>query len=504
MFKDHPKGLRVLFMTEMWERFSYYGIRAVLVLFMTAGVDSGGLGFDIVKATSVLGLFTSMAYLMNMPGGWVADKILGLRTSVFIGGILISAGNFLIFLPTMATFYIGLAVIVLGTGLLKPNVSAIVGQLYGTEDKRKDAGFYVFYMGINLGAFIAPLICSTLSEKIDWHLGFLAASIGMILGLIQYRLGYKHLGEAGLSPVVTGSNPTISKDKTKLYIGMGILSAVVLLLYVLNDSAVIAITPNVIADSFTYVLLAFMVIFFSWLLIFAKWEAKEKDRLIVISIFFFAAALFWSAFEQAASSLNLFAEEITDKSLPNWMVDFINPLYSLFADPLKYNSTFPTGWFQSLNSLFIIILAPIFATLWLKLGNREPSSPAKFAVALILVGVGFGILIIPGQYGSTANQVSPMWLTVLYFVHTAAELCLSPVGLSKVTSLSPPRVVGLMMGVWFLGSSVGNFVAARFSGLYGSLPLTDLFGIVFAFSAGLGLIMFLFIKPIRRMMHGVH
>ncbi len=505
MFQGHPRGLSVLFMTEMWERFSYYGIRAILILYMTAAVSTGGLGFSVVQSTAIYALFTSLAYLMNLPGGWVADRIIGQRKAVLYGGILIALGNFCLFLPSIAAFYGGLFLIIIGTGLLKPNVSTIVGQIYTQEkDDRRDAGFYIFYMGINVGALIAPLICSTLSELIHWRLGFLAACIGMIMGLIQYRLGYKHFGEVGAFPA-TKDQPEeigIAKKQLGIYSAIAVLAALVIM--ILNLRGTLDLTPDLIADIFQYLFVILILVFFGWMFFIAKWESVEKDRLIVITVFFFCAALFWSAFEQAGSSLNLFADEFTDRRLPDWIVNAFNPVYLLFSDqPVAYGAKFPTGWFQSLNSIFIILLAPLFSKLWTRMGDKEPSSPAKFAWGLFFVGIGFAILMIAASF-LNQGQVSPMWLTALYFVHTVAELCLSPVGLSKVTSLAPARVVGLMMGVWFLGTSLGNFIAGRAAGFYESLPLTTLFGVVFVFSSGIGLLMLLFIKPLRARMHGIH
>ncbi|NJN41174.1 MAG: peptide MFS transporter [Flammeovirgaceae bacterium] len=502
-FFGHPRGLATLFFTEMWERFSYYGIRAILILYMTAPVEYGGLGFDIVVAASIYALFTSLAYMANLLGGWIADNIIGQRKAILWGGFLIAAGNFLLFLPGIASFYGGLFVIILGTGLLKPNVSAIVAQIYPDNDDRKDAGFYIFYTGINLGAFIAPLVCSTLAEKVNWQLGFLAACIGMILGIIQFRLGYKFLGQAGIQPAAVASNEDLSGNKKKLYFMIAGFLGLFALLALLNAQGVLSITPTLIADAFQYIFVITVLVFFGWLFFIAKWEPKERDRLIVISVFFFCSALFWSAFEQAGSSLNLFANDFTDKTVPNWMVDVVNPIVGLFTEPMSYGVSFPTGWFQSLNALFIIMLAPIFSSFWKKLGSHEPSSPAKFAWGLIGVGIGFGVIMVAASYATKDNQVSPMWLVSLYFIHTIAELCLSPVGLSKVTSLAPARVVSLMMGVWFLGTSIGNFIAGKMAGFYTTMPLPELFGMVLIYTSGIGIVLLFFVGRIKKLMWGI-
>lgn len=484
MFKNHPAGLPVLFFTEMWERFSYYGMRALLILFMTAAVSDGGMGFDVAKAAAIYGMYTAMAYMMGMPGGWIADKIIGQRNAVFYGGILISAGNLLLVFPSEISFYLGLIVIVLGTGLLKPNVSAMVGQLYNEGDARRDAGFSLFYMGINLGAFASPLVCGYIGENIEWRYGFLPASIGMVLGLIQYKLGKEKLGDAGLYPSTHGNTEESNKQMNNFKKGIAGVFIAISALILLQLGGIISVTPQGISTVIGYAGAVAAVIFFFWLLTNKEWSLIERQRLTVISILFLCAALFWSAFEQAGSTLNLFADQATDRMVFGWEI--------------------PTTWFQSLNSLFIFICAPLFAVMWVKLGKNEPSSPAKFAFGLVFVGLGFLVMIIAATLSANGEKVSPMWLVFVYFLHTLGELALSPVGLSTVTKLSPGRVVGLMMGVWFLGSAVGNYIGGNLAGLYEALPLPTLFGIIFAFSSGLGLLLFLIVKPIRKMMHGVH
>lgn len=484
MFKQHPEGLPVLFFTEMWERFSYYGMRALLILFMTASVATGGMGFDVAKAAAIYGLYTAMAFMMGMPGGWIADKIIGQRNAVFYGGILISIGNLLLVFPSEISFYIGLVTVILGTGLLKPNVSAMVGQLYAEGDSRRDAGFSLFYMGINIGAFASPLICGYIGETIEWRYGFIPASVGMVFGLIQYKLGGSKIGTAGLLPSTHGDPAAISAHVTSLKKGIAYSFGLFAVVMALQLSGIISITPTGLSAVVGYVGAVAAVIFFIWLLTNKEWSLIERQRLAVISILFLCAALFWSAFEQAGSTLNLFADQSTDRVMFGWEM--------------------PTTWFQSFNSFFIFLLAPVFAVLWVKLGKREPSSPAKFAFGLVFVGLGFLVMVIAATLSANGEKVSPLWLTLVYFLHTIGELTLSPVGLSTVTKLSPTRVVGLMMGVWFLGSAVGNYIGGNLAGLYESLPLPTLFGIVFVFSSGLGLLLFLFVKPIRKMMHGVH
>jgi proton-dependent oligopeptide transporter, POT family len=472
----HPRGLAVLFFTEMWERFSYYGIRAILILFMTASTATGGLGFDVGTASVVYGLFTAMAYLAALPGGWVADRIIGQRKAVLYGGVLIAAGNLLMWLPGLVTFYSGLPLVVAGTGLLKPNVSAIVGQLYPEGDARRDAGFSIFYMGINLGAFLAPLACGWVATEINWRYGFLLAGIGMALGIVQYLAGARSLGHAGLAPAA--NDPAARRQ---FALGSAVLLGVLLVTAALAWQGIVS--AKSIADASGLLLVVTVLAFFGWMFGSASWTPVERKRLTVVAVLFFASCIFWSVFEQAGSSLNLFAQRNTDNVVGGFDM--------------------PAPWYQSINALFIISLAPVFAWLWLKLGSREPSSPAKFAWGLVLVGLGFIVMIGGATIAETGVRVSPLWLLVTYLLHTMGELCLSPVGLSAMTKLAPARVAGLMMGVWFLSISVGNYMGGRLAAFYESLPLPWLFGAVGAFAVVAGLLLALFVKPIVRLMAGV-
>lgn len=476
-FFGHPRGLSTLFFTEMWERFSYYGMRAILILFMTASVSEGGLGLSTAEAGSIYGLTTAMAYMTALPGGWIADQFLGLRRSVFVGGILIAAGNFCLVLPNMTAFYSGLALIVAGTGMLKPNVSAIVGKLYTPEDKRRDAGFSIFYMGINTGAFIAPLLCGWVAQY-NWRYGFGLAGAGMLVGLIQYKFGSKSLGDAGMK--ADGAVDT-TQSRKKLIIGLSVLFGTILIIALLGILGLV--TAKQIADASGLVLFFVVVIFFLWLLTSSRWSQIERKRLVVILGLFTAAAIFWSVFEQAGSTLNLFADRSTDNRI--------------------LGREFPAPWYQSVNALFLIAFAPVFAWLWIRLGSREPTSPAKFALGLLLVGIGFLVLAVGAAAAQSGIKVSPMWLVVTYLFHTMGELCLSPVGLSAMTKLAPSSVTGLMMGVWFLAISVGNYMGGRMASLYESLSLPTLFGAVGAFALVAGLVLALFVRPMVRLMGGV-
>jgi POT family proton-dependent oligopeptide transporter len=483
-FFGHPRGLSTLFFTEMWERFSYYGMRALLILFMTAAPATGGLGFDTATAGAVYGLYTSMVYMTTLPGGWIADRLIGPQNAVIYGGILIASGHFSMAIPSITTFYLGLVLIVIGTGLLKGNVSVIVGRLYGTNDERRDAGYSIFYMGINLGAFIAPLICGYLGQRVNWHIGFGAAGVGMTLGLIQYMLGRKHLGEAGRYPAAAESPEAAARQKRQAILWSSITIAVIVLGGLAMYTGILPITATQLSDAAGYFLLGLTVAFFGWLFVSPGWTPRERKQLYVVGVLFLAAALFWSQFEQAGSTLNLFADRDTQNSLLGW--------------------EFPSSYYQSLNSLFLIALAPVFAWLWVRLAHagREPSSPAKFAIGLLLVGAGFAVLMVGAIFAEQGVKVSPMWLTLVYLLHTCGELALSPVGLSAMSKLAPVRIGGLIMGVWFLASAVGNYVGGRLAGFYESMTLPDLFGAVAAFGVGAGFLLLFVSRSLGRLEQG--
>jgi POT family proton-dependent oligopeptide transporter len=427
----HPRGLATLFFTEMWERFSYYGMRALLILYMIGSTQKPGLGFSTEKSAQIYGLYTMLVYLMGVPGGYLADRLIGHRRAVFIGGVIIACGHFSMAFPSLTTFYLGLFLIIIGTGLLKPNVSTIVGTLYTRDDPRRDAGFSMFYMGINLGAFISPLICGWLGQKINWHAGFAAAGVGMVFGLIQYALGQKYL-----QPV---SNAKESKFEPT--------------------------APEPLPANTT----------------FTREDWGRITAAVILTLF---ALIFWAGFEQAGSSLNLFADRATRLSI--------------------FGFTYPSSWFQSVEPLFVIIFSPVFAWIWLKLGTRNPSSPAKFTLGLFFLTLSF-LLIVPAAkyYQSHHALVSPLWLVGLYFLQCVGELCLSPVGLSMVTKLSPARVVGFMMGVWFFATAMGNYVAGWVAGFLENRTFSEVFTIATMTSAAATLVLAILIPPIRKLMSGV-
>ncbi|MET0404202.1 MAG: peptide MFS transporter [Cystobacter sp.] len=485
-FFGHPRGLATLFFTEMWERFSFYGMKALLILFMTETVARGGLGFDTGKASAVYGLYGSAVYLTALPGGWVADRFIGQRRAVLVGGIVIALGHFSMALPGVTFFYLGLLLIVLGTGLLKPNISAMVGGLYPEGGARRDAGFSIFYMGINIGVSVAPILLGLLGEHVSWHAGFGAAGVGMVLGLIQYVLGARHLGDVGLPqppPAASSGKPARGSRTVLLAVG-GVL---VLMLGALQALGLVDMTNAVgLADAAGVVIVALALAFFSYMFTSGGLDTRDKLRLAVIFVFFLTSTLFWAGFEQAGSSLNLFARERTDREVLGWLM--------------------PASFLQSVNGVFIILLAPVFAWLWVWLNKRglEPSSPAKFSLGLVMMGLGFLVMVTASLASAGGHRVSPMWLVLTYLLHTFGELAVSPVGLSTVTKLAPARLVGQMMGVWFMSLSLGNLLAGRVAGQFESMPLPQLFGAVAAVGIAAGLLLALFVRPLKRMMGGVN
>lgn len=555
-FFGHPRGLATLFFTEMWERLSYYGMRALLVLFMTAplAAANAGLGFGTAKASAVYGLYTSMVYLLALPGGWVADKLWGQRQAVFIGGCIIAAGHFtmagpLVGLPDLPTFFGGLVLIVIGTGLLKPNVSTMVGSLYPEPrldeehadaaaqaaaeraGARRDAGFSIFYMGINVGAILGPFICGTLGEKVNWHWGFSAAGFGMLLGLIQYKMGDKYLGSVGYLDTGESREAVARRSRNFYLVAAGIAAAAVLFIF-LATSGTLAVTLEGFATWLGYGILLLSILFFAYLIFGTKWAggllalwaaslfvllpqlgtekggqyatagllalfivmslgylaAKRSQvtgqtrRLMVIFWLFLLAAIFWSGFEQAGSSMNLFADELTDRVLFGWEM--------------------PTTWLQNVNPFFIVVLAPVFGWLWTWLAKRHanPSIPVKFSLGLLGLAAGFFVLSWGSANASPTNQVGMSWLVVTYFLHTVGELCLSPVGLSSMTKLAPRDRVGQMMGVWFIAAALGNLFAGLVAGSLENLAATTLFSQVAMFTGIAGLIALLASPAVRRLM----
>ena len=489
MQQVHPHGLRTLFFTEMWERFSFYGMRALLVLFMTTALVQGGLGMDDATATAIYGLYSAAVYLAALPGGWIADRLLGAQDAVWYGGIVIMLGHFTLAIPAVPTFYVGLVLVALGTGLLKPNISAIVGELYPQGGAGRDAGYTIFYMGINLGAMLGPLVCSALgeSDRFGWHYGFAAAGIGMLLGLIQYRRSRYRLDDAGLYPahLRPGTGIETAPRHGWLIVGMGL--GLVIVTVLLGLAGMIRFDALRLAQGSTYLLTAIVILYFAYIFLYGSLTGAESKCVAVIVVLVIAEAIFWSGFEQAGSSLNLFAHRYTQRELLGF--------------------TIPAGWFQSLNPLFILILAPFIAALWLNLGRRnlDPSIPVKFALGLIQLGLGFFVMFLAARLVAGGNSVLPTWLLLTYLLHTTGELCLSPVGLSAISKLAPKRYLSQMMGIWFLGAALGNLVAGLLAGRFDPEALGDMPGLylqIVLVAVGAGLLLLLLAGPIRRFTGG--
>jgi proton-dependent oligopeptide transporter, POT family len=504
----HPKGLMTLFFTEMWERFSYYGMRALLILFMTTAVFEGGLGFDDKTSGAIYGLYTMGVYLLALPGGWLADRLFGLKQSVWYGGIIIALGHFTMALPGVVklfsssevekvalttfdtnSFFLGLILIVLGTGLLKPNISSIVGQLYPAGSSKRDAGFSIFYMGINIGGFIAPIICGTLATY-DWHLGFGVAGLGMVFGLFQYRMTSKTLEGLGDKPIFLTEAEKSGNKKLKINtsIILAVLAGVIAILF----TGVIPIDVSAIAGASGTVIAIVAFGFLGYVMAFGGLDKADRNKVGVIAILFLFSAMFWSGFEQAGSTLNLFGERFTDRMVLGWEI--------------------PASYFQSINSLFIIIFAPFFGALWVWLGRRnlEPSSPLKFTFGLILLGVGFLIMYFAAKIAASGDLAAPTWLIMTYMIHTFGELSLSPVGLSLVTKLAPKNYGGQMMGIWFLSVALGNLFAGLIAGEASGgseealAQMPDQYMLIVYTVMGSAILLFLLKPVIKKMMGEVH
>ena len=484
-FFGHPTGLRTLFMTELWERFSFYGMRALLTLYLVAPPDGAtppgpGLGMDQAEATAVYGTYIALVYVFPLAGGWIADRIWGARRAVFVGGVIIAAGHFMMAVPVAALFWVGLLTVAIGTGLLKPCVSAIVGGLYGPDDvARRDAGFSIFYMGINLGAFIAPIVTGWLANDVNWHVGFAAAGVGMTIGLVQYALGAKHLGTAGSKPV----NPAPPEMRRRA--GLGALAALVAFAAAIGAISWLrgGFSIPIVVDALGLVILAIPVIYFWRLFRNPGLSTGERNHVKAYVFLFIGAAAFWMIADQAGSTMSLFASEHTDRSIAGWQM--------------------PASWLLSVNPILIIVFAPVFAALWTRLGSRAPSTPVKFGIALLGVGGSFGIMVLPGLMADDGQASSIWWIIGVYLLQTWAELLLSPTGLSATTALAPEGMESQLLALWFLAVAVGDTIGGHLLGALDGFGLGGYFGIVGAMAAAVGVFLLLVSPRVKRLMGGV-
>ncbi|MFI7385908.1 peptide MFS transporter [Streptomyces sp. NPDC049813] len=481
-FLGHPLGLAFLFLTEMWERYSFYGMRALLVLYLSAAVVDGGLGLNAGTAVAIYSVYNALVYLLALPGGWLGDRVWGPRKTTAVGAAIIMVGHFMLALPSAGTFYGGLVLIAVGSGLLKANISTMVGHLYPAKnDPRRDGGFSIFYIAINLGAFVAPLTIGTVGQKVDWHLGFAMAGVGMALGLLCFVFGFRFLSAE--STVVP--SPLSVAERTAIWKKAGLWAAVAVVFYgVVGGGGLF--TVNWILWPLTVLGLVLPV----WYLVKMKRDrelsATEQSRVSAYIWFFVVAAVFWGIFDQSGSTLNLFANDNTANSL--------------------FGFDFPSSWFQSLNSLYVMAFAPVFAWLWLALNRRgkEPSSLSKFANGVFLIGLSFFVMMLAQAAASGDAKVTPLWLCAVYLIQTIGELTLSPVGLSLTTKLAPQKYGSQMMGVWFLAVTAGDSVIALLQLVGAPTDSQWWFASQGALAVLAGVAVFMFRRKVKPLMGGVH
>jgi POT family proton-dependent oligopeptide transporter len=488
-FFGHPAGLATLFFLEMWERLSFYGMRALLVLFLVHSVAQGGFGLDVRTAAAIYGLYVGGTYIACLPGGWIGDRLLGSQRAVLIGGIIITCGHVLLgFAPSRPVFFLGLLVIVIGTGLLKPNASAIVAQLYSGGGAPLDAGFTIYYVGVNVGATIGPLITGWLGERYGWSYGFMAAAVGMAIGVLQFLWSRRYLGDAGRAPMARSAEVLAATAARRalpwLCAGGLALCTAVLLLW----GGWVRFSPLVALNFSTLAVVAIAILYFLYLLFGAGLDPVERRRVGVVIVLFVASALFWAGYEQAGSSFNLFAERDTARAVLGFTV--------------------PASWFQSLNPIYIVVFGPVFSVLWVRLGMRDldPSLPLKFIFGLLGMALGFIVMAMAARVVLAGALASMGWLTLTYLLHTWGELCLSPVGLSAVSKLVPRRFVGQSLGVWFVSISLGELIAGRIAGNFDPEHLATmpaLFMRIFWFGLICAAALALLLPLLRRWMAGV-
>jgi POT family proton-dependent oligopeptide transporter len=475
-----PRGLYTLFFTEMWERFTYYGMRAMLILFMVDAISHGGLGIDDRTASSIYGLYLACGYLLCLLGGYIADRLIGQQRAVLTGGVLIMIGNATLISGTAQVFFLGLLINVFGVGLLKPNISAIVAQLYPEGGSRRDAGFSIFYMGINTGSFLGSLLVPLFAAKYGWHWGFSLPAVGMLLGLVQFLKTRRHLGDCGV---------TLAPDaKRGSWLPIVLFLAAIAVVAALAVSGAISLNANAIAAAASWLIVILAFAYFTYLLAFAGLTREERNRAWVLVALFVGCAIFFAGYEQMGASFNLFAQRYTDRHLFGWEI--------------------PAGVLQAVNPVFIIVFAPVLAVIWLALGrrNRDLSAPAKFGAGLIFLGLGFLVMYVAAGFVLTGQKVAMTWLVATYLLHTWGELCLSPVGLSSMTKLVPTRFVGQVLGVWFMATALGTNLAGQLSGDYDASKLESLpalFLKIFWWGAIGGGLMLLLTPWLKRLMPGI-
>ena len=473
-----PRGLFTLFFTEMWERFTYYGMRAILILYMVDHVS--GLGIDDRTASAIYGLYLGCGYLLSLLGGYIADRLIGQQRAVLAGGVLIMIGNATLISGTPQIFFLGLLINVFGVGLLKPNISAIVAQLYPEGGSRRDAGFSIFYMGINTGSFLGSLLVPLFADRYGWHWGFVLPAVGMLFGIVQFLKTRHHLGGAGLALA-----PDAKRGSWYPILAFFVVIGVVA---VLAETGAIRLDPNLLSAATSWLIVVLAVAYFTYLIFFAGLTPEERNRAYVLIALFVGCAIFFAGYEQMGASFNLFAQRYTERHLLGWEV--------------------PAGVLQAVNPLFIIVFAPVLAALWLFLGrrNRDLSAPAKFGAGLILLGLGFLVMYVAAGFVLAGQKVAMTWLVCTYLLHTWGELCLSPVGLSSMTKLVPTRFVGQVLGVWFMATALGNVLAGLSSGDYDASHLESLpalFLKIFWWGAIGGGLMLLLTPLLKRLMPGV-
>ncbi len=467
----HPRGLFPVSVTEMWERMSYYGMRGILVLFMTAAIADGGLAIATATAVAIYGLYTASVYFMGLPGGWIADRLIGSQKAIWYGGIVIMCGHIVLAIPGTATFFIGLLLVVLGTGLLKPNISAVVGQLYSAKDTRRDSGYALYYMFINIGSLIGYTICGGLYEWQGAHWAFGASAIGMALGLVIFYFTRGELKGAGAAPMA----PMSPEGQRRSWMVIWAVVAAIAVVTALMLTGTLSFDPIAASKFVAIGLTVIFVVYFLWVYLLGGLNPVEKKGMWAFLLICIASTMFWSGFEQAGSSLNLFGQDFTDRMVGGFEV--------------------PTAWLQNVNPFFIITLTPFFAYFWIWLGKRmmTPGYGLKMGVGLIIMGLGFVVMVFAAQ-AAAQGKVAIFWLVLTYFLHTVGELTLSPISLSAVSKLSPPRYLGQMMGLFVLTYSMGNIVAGLMAGGFDPenvAEMPDLFRMIATFAIGVGIVVFL-------------